>query len=100
MDNKTFIDNLTRRSGVARKDCANVITALQTVLSKRCADMDSVAIPGFGCFETKKKLERIMLMPSTGKRILVPPKLLVTFKPSALLKQRLKKNYESISGEE
>ena len=64
-----------------------MIDSLSTVIKNRCVDMDIVAIPGFGSFEAKK---RITVHPQSGKRLLVPPKITMTFKPSALLKQKLK----------
>ena len=41
--------------------------------------------------EAKKKVERIVVNPSTGKRMLVPPKIALSFKPSALLKSKINK---------
>ena len=38
----------------------------------------------------EKKMERIMVNPSTGQRMLVPPKLVLTFKPNVSWKERVK----------
>lgn len=93
MDNKGFIDALARRLDVSRKDAIIVAEAVSTAVIDCCVEGDSIAIPGFGNFETKKKLERIMAVPTAGgKRLLIPPKIVMTFKPSALLKQRLPQN--------
>ena len=51
---------------------------------------DTVMLPNFGSFEVKKRLERIMVNPSTGQRMLVPPKLVLNFKPVASIKEKLK----------
>ena len=53
-------------------------------------ESDSVLIPTFGTFEVKKKLERVMVNPSTGLRMLVPPKLVLSFKPNISWKERVK----------
>ena len=50
----------------------------------------SALVPNFGTFEVKKKLERIMVNPSTGQRMLVPPKLVLNFKLNANWKERVK----------
>ena len=50
---------------------------------------DSLSLSGFGVLEVKKKNERMSVNPATGIRMLVPPKLAVSFKPSPLLKERL-----------
>ena len=41
-------------------------------------------------FETKKKMERVIVNPSTGQRMLVPPKLVLNFKPNQTWKDKLK----------
>ena len=51
---------------------------------------DSILVPNFGTFEVKKKLERIMVNPSTGQRMLIPPKLVLNFKPNSGWKERVK----------
>ena len=51
---------------------------------------DSVQLPNFGVFEVKKKLERIMVNPGTGQRMLVPPKLTLGFKPNSMWRLQLK----------
>lgn len=53
-------------------------------------DGGEIGIAGFGTFEVKKKNERIIVHPGTGKRILVPPKLVLNFKQSNVLKSQVK----------
>jgi DNA-binding protein HU-beta len=50
----------------------------------------TITIQGFGSFEIKKKAERISVHPATQKRMFVPPKLTVIYKPGASLKDKLK----------
>jgi SPBc2 prophage-derived DNA-binding protein HU2 len=50
-----------------------------------------VAVSGFGTFEVKKRLERVMVNPATGLRMLVPPKLVLNFKPATMIKVQVKK---------
>lgn len=90
MDNKTLIEILSKRLGRNKTEVSSMIDGLSMVIKNRCSDMDVVAIPGFGSFEAKKRLERVSVHPQTGKRLLIPPKVTLSFKPSALLKQKLK----------
>ena len=53
-------------------------------------DGEVVAIPNFGTFEVKKRTERVVVNPATKKRQLVPPKLVLGFKPVASMKEKLK----------
>ena len=49
---------------------------------------DTVSVSSFGTFEVKKKMERISVNPTTGKRYLIPPKLVLGFKQSNVLKEK------------
>jgi nucleoid DNA-binding protein len=64
----------------------DAVTAITTELLKN----NSVSFSNFGTFEVKKREERISVNPASGKRMLVPPKLVVKFKPTNRLKDRLK----------
>lgn len=90
MDNKQLQATLAKRMGRNNADIAKLLDALVTTIREKCGELDSIAVPSFGTFEAKKKLERIVVNPGTGKRMLVPPKITLTFKPSALLKTKLK----------
>lgn len=90
MDNKSLVTEIAKRIDKSPKEVSFLIEAFVSVLKDKCVDMDSIAIPGFGTFESKKKLERIVVNPSTGKRMLIPPKISLTFKPSAILKSKLR----------
>lgn len=94
MDTKQLVKNLSENTGETAQVLDSFIDSLVSVIRDRCCDMDSVAIPGFGTFEPRKRLERITIHPSTGKRILIPPKVSLTFKMSAVIKQKLKNNVE------
>ena len=59
-------------------------------MTQELQDGNTVAIQGFGTFEVKKKLERISINPLTQQRMLIPPKLVLTYKPSVTLKEKFK----------
>lgn len=90
MNNKDFICELAKRNGRTSADTASIIERLEDLMKSHLEENDSIAATGFGIFEVKKKMERISVNPSTGKRYLVPPKLTLSFKQSGLLKDKLK----------
>lgn len=90
MDNKKFIDSISARLGKSKEEVGKLIESLAKVVSDSVKEGDTVAIPSVGSFEAKMRMEREAMHPSSGKRILVPPKLSVVFKPSALFKQKLR----------
>lgn len=90
MDYKTFIDNLHRRVNAGKEETLEMVSFFNQVLADAALEGDSVTFPGFGCFESRKRMERVAVMPGTGKRMLLPPKLTVSFRPSTLLKQKVR----------
>lgn len=90
MDNKTLIDTLSSRLAMDKEKIGELLDGFNSTVATRCSQLDSIAIPGFGTFEPRKKLERVAVHPSTGRRMLIPPKITLSFRPSALLKQKIK----------
>ncbi len=90
MNNKDFISELSRRVGYSMSDTQRLVNNVISAMGDSFQDDDAVQVPNFGQFEVKKKLERIMVNPSTQQRMLVPPKLVLCFKPHAAWKERLK----------
>lgn len=90
MESKELIERVAERVGRSKEDVQKLVDGLIIVLQERAVDLDSVAIPGFGTFEAKKKEERVVNNPSNGKRMLVPPRVVLNFRVSNVLKNKLK----------
>ncbi|MCI5647362.1 MAG: HU family DNA-binding protein [Bacteroidales bacterium] len=89
MNNKDFLNAVSRRMGISQKEVQSMSNAFAKALSENLDDENSLNVPGFGSFEVKKKLERVVVSPITKKRKLVPPKLALAFKPSSVLKDKI-----------
>ncbi|MBQ8051186.1 MAG: HU family DNA-binding protein [Bacteroidaceae bacterium] len=89
MNNKEFISELAKRSDLSLKEASALMTNLVSEMTSRLEDEATVSISGFGNFEVKKKLERVVVNPSTKQRMLIPPKMVLNFRPSATLKEKL-----------
>ena len=90
MEHKKFIEELQRRLGKNRKEVEASVADMLQIVKERSVLMDSFSIQGFGTFEPRKKAERISVNPSTGKRMLIPPKIVLTFKPGTIIKNKLR----------
>lgn len=90
MNNKQFLTELSGKSQMSAESAAEQVQALIGVMEKLWQNGDSVSLSGFGVLEVKKKNERVSVNPTTGVRMLVPPKLVLTYKPSSILKEKLK----------
>ena len=91
MDSKKLIDNISKATDIDRESVSTLVAALGDILVKAAAESDAVAMPSFGTFEVKKRAERISMHPGNGKKMLIPPKLSLVFRPSAVLKQRIRR---------
>lgn len=90
MDYKTLIDKLSKRINASKEETSEMVESLSAVMTACALDGDIVSFPGFGNFEPRKKNERLTVHPATGKRMLIPPKITLSFKPSSLLKQKVR----------
>lgn len=90
MNNKEFITELSKKTGYSSKDVTQYVSSLLNIMSQELQDGNSVSIQGFGTFDVKKKMERISVNPVTHQRMLIPPKLVLSYKPSVTLKEKFK----------
>lgn len=82
MNNKEFLAELSKRTGIVAADAQKKILQLVDAMNTHFQEGDVVAVYDFGTFEVKKKMERIMVNPANGQRMLIPPKLVLNFKTS------------------
>ena len=90
MNNKEFTSELAERLGYTIKDTSELMNSLLSSMTQELEEGTVIAIQGFGSFEVKKKAERISINPASKQRMLVPPKLVLSYRPSNTLKDKFK----------
>ena len=85
MNNKEFTSELAERLGYTIKDTSELMNSLLSSMTQELEEGNVIAIQGFGSFEVKKKAERISINPASKQRMLVPPKLVLSYRPSNTL---------------
>lgn len=88
MNNKEFISELSEKTGMGTRDVTSLVNGVVSLITDELVEENTVSISGFGNFEVKKKLERVVVNPSTKQRMLIPPKMVVSFKPFNTLKDK------------
>ena len=91
MNNKEYIAELAQQSGYTQTDTQKMVAAVIEQMGNSFEEGNSVLSPNFGTFEVKKRLERIIVNPGTQQRMLVPPKLVLNFRPKESVKDKLNK---------
>ena len=76
MNNKDFIAELAQRTGYSAEDTQRFVNSIVEAMGDHFQESDK------------------MVNPSTGQRMLVPPKLVLNFKPHVSWKERLKSGGE------
>lgn len=90
MNNKEYIAELAETAGYTQTDTQQMVRTIVDAMTANFEEGDTVQVANFGSFEVKKRLERIVVNPGTKQRMLVPPKLVLCFKPVSAIKEDLK----------
>lgn len=89
MNNKEFISEVAGKIATTPQQCQKMVHELADTLASVLEMDNEVVVAGLGSFETRQKKERVMVNPSTGKKMLVPPKVVINFKMSSTYKSKI-----------
>ena len=67
MNNKEFINELATRAGYDQKSTQKLVNNIITAMSDAFVADNSVIVPNFGVFETKKKTPNLKVKTVKGK---------------------------------
>ncbi len=92
MNNKEYVSKVAAETGYSVSDAQEKLSKLIHIITEQLQESNNVVINNFGTFEVKKKNERVSVNPITKKRLLIPPKLVMNFKPAPSVKDKLKED--------
>lgn len=81
-------EHIAEKTGMDSQKTQLLLEALSKSLSRHSHDLDSVAIPGFGTFITQKIEEELRNDLATGRQMIFPPAIELSFKPSVVLRKK------------
>ena len=76
--------------GLSRNESAELFEAILDKISETLASGESVKLSSFGSFSVRSKSERIGRNPKTGEEVPILPRKVVVFRPSQVLKDRIR----------
>ena len=82
-------DAVFREVGLSRNECSTLVASVLTHISDALATGEQVKISSFGTFSTRDKSARVGRNPKTGEEAPIPPRRVLTFRPSHLMKDRV-----------
>lgn len=95
MNNKEFIAELSQRSGYSQESTQRLVRSVIEAMATQFDEGENIAVANFGTFELKKRMERIVVNPTSGQRMMVPPKIVLGYKPAQAVKEFLKKGEDN-----
>jgi DNA-binding protein HU-beta len=87
MRKQDIVDEIYQQTGLPKKDVQLVVNLFLDSLKRAFLREDRVELRGFGVFEVKQRKSRIGRNPKTKEVISIPPRKVVTFKPSKLMRE-------------
>ena len=90
MNNKELVAELARRLGKTQKEIGSLLAIATDAMVGAINEETLLSIQGFGSFEVRKKQDRILINPVTKQKMVIPPKLSLTFKVGTTYKNKLK----------
>ena len=89
MTKAEIVEKIMAGTGLAKKDSAEMMETVFSIMKSTLEQGENLKLAGFGNFQVKQKNDRRGRNPQTGESITISSRRVVTFKPSALLKQSI-----------
>jgi len=87
MTKAEIVENIAGRTGLTKKEVAEVVDNFLACVSKGLTEGKHYEIRGFGTFKVKERKSRMARNPRTGEAVPVPDRKVPVFKVSRELKE-------------
>ena len=91
MTKADIVERVYEKIGLSKPDSVKLVEQVLEIMKGTLERGENLKITGFGNFVVKKKSDRRGRNPQTGEEITIEARRILTFKPSALLKQSINK---------
>ena len=82
-------ESVFREVGLSRNESADLVESVLEKISGSLVSGEQVKISSFGTFSIRQKNARVGRNPKTGEEAPIPPRRVLTFRPSHLMKDRV-----------
>jgi len=89
MNNNELVSAISSKLNISKVEIDQMLEATVLICTNQLKNGTTIGFQSFGNFEVRKKEERLSVHPATQIRTLIPPKLVVNFKQSNVLKDKL-----------
>jgi len=92
MTKAEIAEKIHSKLGLSKKDSQALLESVLSIMKDTLEAGEKIKVAGFGNFEVKQKKDRIGRNPQTSEKITIQARQVLTFKPSAVLKERINKS--------
>ncbi|MCQ2329566.1 MAG: HU family DNA-binding protein [Paludibacteraceae bacterium] len=89
MNNKEFIAAIAEQTGKTQKEATEILDQWVNELKNDVVEKQVAQIDGVGYLETRMREQRTIVNPGSKQRMLIPPKMVVAFKPIHRVKNEI-----------
>ena len=82
-------ESVFREVGLSRNESADLVESVLEKISASLVAGEQVKISSFGTFSIRQKNARVGRNPKTGEEAPIPPRRVLTFRPSHLMKDKV-----------
>lgn len=86
-----LINKISKEMRISRQEAESGVNFFFQTLKEALLNGEEIELRGFGSFRFRQRSSRSGRNPRTGERVEVPPKKVLYFKPSKLLKEMINK---------
>jgi len=94
MTKADLVELIYERVGSSKKEAAEVVEVVFEIIRAKLRRGEKVKISGFGSFIVNQKRARRGRNPQTGEPITIDPRVVLSFKPSQVLKQSVNNGFK------
>jgi len=91
MNKKQYIEIVSKKVGISKKDTLLVLDAMLETLKECLINKDSISFIGFGTFSTAPRAARKSMIPGTDRMVDIPATTVAKFKAGKRLKEAVAK---------
>ncbi len=95
MTKADIFEKVQEGAGLSKKESAEMVEAVFAIIKSTLESGENLKISGFGNFIVKQKKKRRGRNPQTGESITIEARRILTFKPSAVMKDQINKKFSA-----
>ncbi len=90
MNTSEIVKELGERLQLTQKEARSRLDETFHIFKRIFGKGDGFSLPGFGTFKIQKRKKRKSFNPQKRRFMVLPPKLVLNFRPSASMKEKMK----------